>query len=77
MVLTGYEAGWDTVEKGKISTPAENWTAVVDTVASHCTELCNRLDDHPTGWLNLCSKDLPPIVGLSGATLQIWQLDSN
>jgi len=31
----------------------------------------------PTGWLNLCSKDLPPIVGLSCATQQIWQLDSN
>jgi len=28
MVFTGYEAGWDTGEKGKISTPAENWTAV-------------------------------------------------
>ena len=31
----------------------------------------------PTGCLNLCSKDLPPVVGLSGATLQIWQLDSS
>jgi len=31
----------------------------------------------PTGWLNLCSKDLPPIVSLSSATLQFRQLDSN
>lgn len=39
MVITGYQAG---KKKEKISTPAENWTAVVNTVASHCTELRNR-----------------------------------
>jgi len=37
----------------------------------------HRLDDHPNRLAKPLFQGPTPIVGLSGATLQIWQLDSN
>ena len=47
------------------------WSKITSNTAATVSPTATGLTITPTGWLNLCSKDLPSIVGLSGATLQI------